>query len=285
MHAPLRSRRQRHGSALLGPLALLALASPVQAQAPAADASDGLAGTVELYGFLPTLNSTTTVRGFEVETTLSPRQLIDRLQATFSARASLEKGRLGLLLDASYNRLGDEPSRTTPRGLFTGTAQINAANGFYDLAARWRLGNRESAVGRPGQGWLIPYAGVRLVQASLDVDAEVRGNGPILSRISLRRQGVLERTWSQPLVGLQGSLFLAPRLRLFARGDLAGFGLGGEEDFSSNAQAGVGYALGNNTDLNVSWRYRTLRYNNGGERSNGYVSDENGVEVGLKFYF
>ena len=255
------------------------------ADAPPAPSSDNLTATIELYGFLPTLDATTTVRGFEVDTNLSQRQILDYLQSSFSARASVEKGRLGLLLDASYNQLGNELSRTTPLGFFTGRAEIDAISGFYDLAARWRLGNRETAVGMPGRGWLIPYAGVRLVEALLDVQAEVRGNGPILRQIRLTRQGTLERTWAQPLVGLQGSLFVTPRLRLFARGDLAGFGLAGEQDFSSNAQAGVGYALGNNTSFNLSWRYRTLRFNNGAERSNGYVSDENGVEAGLKFYF
>lgn len=300
MKASLPTRRMRQSSGLCrlaAVLGVLSLATPGQAQSqegatPSEQAasqatleSDGLAASVELYGFLPTLNSTTTVRGFEVDTHLSPEQLIDDLQSTFSARASVEKGRLGLLLDVSYNQLGNELARTTPRGNFTGSAEIKAINGYYDLAARWRLGNRESAVGAPGQGWLIPYAGVRLVQASMDVQAEVRGNGPLLGRVSLNRQGTLERTWAQPLIGLQGSVFVAPRLRLFARGDVGGFGLAGEQDFSSNAQAGVGYAIGNNTDLNLSWRYRTLRYNNGAERSNGYISDESGLEMGVKFFF
>jgi hypothetical protein len=282
-------------SALFG---MVTLVSPARAQSveppgsavPAVSGAlpadpNGLAATLELYGFLPTLNSTTTVRGFEVDTQLAPEQILDHLQSTFSARASVERGRLGLLLDVSYNQLGNGLSRTTPRGFFTGTAEIDAISGFYDAALRWRLGERESAVGVPGQGWLIPYAGVRVVEASLDVQAEVRGNGPILRRLRLRSEGTLDRTWAQPLVGLQGSVFVAPRLRLFARGDVAGFGLAGVEDFSGNAQAGVAYAIGASTDLNISWRYRALRYNNGAERSNGYDSDESGLEVGVKFFF
>ena len=240
-------------------------------------------GTVELYGYLPWLQSTTTVRGLETETDLGPGQLLQKLQSTFSGRASLERNRLGVLVDASYNQLGAEPSRTTPRGLLTGRAEVASINGVYDVALRWRQGVRESAVGTPGSGWLIPYAGLRVVQARLDVAAELQSNGPIGLRF--QRQGTLERTWAQPLLGAQGSVFLTPRLRAFARGDLGGFGLAGAEDFSATAPAGFGYAIGNSTDLNVSWRYQGLRWNNGAERSNGFTVDQNGVEVGIKLYF
>jgi opacity protein-like surface antigen len=251
--------------------------------APAAAPEAVWDGTVELYGYLPWLQSTTTVRGFEAETDLDPAQILQRLQSTFSARASLERRRLGLLVDVSTNQIGAANSRSTRRGVFTGNSEVTSINGVYDVALRWRLGERESAVGLPGSGWLIPYAGMRVVQARLDVAAELRGNGP--RGVSLQRQGTLERTWTQPLLGLQGSVFLTPRLRAFARGDLGGFGLAGAEDFSANGQAGVGYAIGNNTNLNVSWRYQGLRWNNGAARSNGFTSDLNGIEVGVKFYF
>lgn len=251
--------------------------------APAAAPEAVWDGTVELYGYLPWLQSTTTVRGFEAETDLDPAQILQRLQSTFSARASLERRRLGLLMDVSTNQIGAANSRSTRRGVFTGNSEVTSINGVYDVALRWRLGERESAVGLPGSGWLIPYAGMRVVQARLDVAAELRGNGP--RGVSLQRQSTLERTWTQPLLGLQGSVFLTPRLRAFARGDLGGFGLAGAEDFSANGQAGVGYAIGNNTNLNVSWRYQGLRWNNGAARSNGFTSDLNGIEVGVKFYF
>ncbi len=251
--------------------------------APAAAPEAVWDGTVELYGYLPWLQSTTTVRGFEAETDLDPAQILQRLQSTFSARASLERRRLGLLVDVSTNQIGAANSRSTRRGVFTGNSEVTSINGVYDVALRWRLGERESAVGLPGSGWLIPYAGMRVVQARLDVAAELRGNGP--RGVSLQRQGTLERTWTQPLLGLQGSVFLTPRLRAFARGDLGGFGLAGAEDFSANGQAGVGYAIGNNTNLNVSWRYQGLRWNNGAARSNGFTSDLNGIEEGVKFYF
>ena len=279
-------------------LALSGLALPATAQAdpaatPASAAEAPLpspaplnpwAGTLELDGFLPIhTTGSTTVRGFTADTDLWLPAVIPLIQMVASARGSIEYDRFGVLADLSYSRLGDELSRTTPRGLLTGKAAISTNLGIYDLALRYRLGARESAVASAGTWTVIPYAGVRLVDAGLGVEAEVRGNGPFGLR--LQRQGTLNHTWAQPLLGTQATVFLTPRLRAFGRADIGGFGLGGEQDLSGNAQLGLGYAVGNSTDLNVSWRYMGLAYDNGAARSNGFTNYQNGVEVGLKFFF
>ncbi|QPN61597.1 hypothetical protein H8F24_07975 [Synechococcus sp. CBW1002] len=243
------------------------------------------ASTVELYGFLPIrLTGTTTIRGFSADTDLDLGDLISRLQSATSARGSVEYGRIGLLTDLSYARVGDQTTRTTSRGRFTGQGSLTAIQGMYDLALRYRFGAPESAIGKPGAYSVIPYAGIRLLQANLDVSAQVRGNGDRGLRVE--REGSFGRTWVQPLVGTQATVFLSPKLRAFARADLGGWGLSGARDLSGNAQVGLGYAVGNNTDLNVSWRYLGIDYDNGASsRASGYTSYQNGVEVGLKFFF
>ncbi len=278
------------GVALAGlALPATALADPAAnpasaAQAPSPAPPNPWAATLELYGFAPILTTgDTTVRGFTAETDLWLGDLIPLIQMTAAARGSLEQGRIGLLADLSYNRIGDSLARTTPRGLLTGKASVTNNLGIYDLALRYRLGARESAVAAPGSWSVIPYAGVRLVDVGLGVEAELRGNGPFGLR--LQRQGDLYRTWAQPLLGTQATVFLSPRLRAFGRADIGGFGLGGGQDLSGNAQLGLGYAVGNSTDLNISWRYMGLAYDNGAARSNGFTLYQNGVEVGLKFFF
>ena len=261
-------------------------ASPAEAPLPAPSPAppNPWAATLELYGFVPIRTTgDTTVRGFTAETDLWLGDLIPLIQMTASARGSLERGRFGLLADLSYNRIGDSLARTTPRGLLTGKASVTNNLGIYDLALRYRLGARESAVAAPGSWSVIPYAGVRLVDVGLGVEAELRGNGPFGLR--LQRQGDLNRTWAQALLGTQATVFLSPRLRAFGRADIGGFGLGGAQDLSGNAQLGLGYAVGNSTDLNLSWRYMGLAYDNGASRANGFASYQNGVEVGLKFFF
>jgi hypothetical protein len=283
------------GVALTGGLALPSTAQANPAVNPASPADAPLptpsqappnpwAATLELYGFAPIRTTgSTTVKGFTADTDLWLGDLIPLIQMTASARGSLEQGRFGLLADLSYNRIGDSFARTTPRGLLTGKAAVSSNLGIYDIALRYRLGARESAVATPGSWSVIPYGGVRLVDAGLGVMAGLRGNGPF--ELRLQRQGELARTWAQPLLGTQATVFLSPRLRAFGRADIGGFGLGGAQDLSGNAQLGLGYAVGNSTDLNLSWRYMGLAYDNGATRPNAFSTYQNGVEVGLKFFF
>lgn len=257
--------------------------SPATTPTPSPAAVNPWAATFELYGFLPWIQSTTTIRDLDTDAALGPGQVINLLQSAFSFRGSAEKEHLGLLFDVAYNQLGANPSRSGPRGLVNLDTELTALTGIYDLALRWRFGDRESAIGQPGRWSVIPYAGMRMVQARLDVAAQITRFAPL--SLGPERLGSLDHNWVQPMVGTQASLFLSPRLRLFARGDIGGFGLAGAEDLSGNAQVGFGYAVGNNTDLNLSWRYQGLRWSNGAERSNGFNLSENGVEVGVKFFF
>ena len=241
-------------------------------------------GTVELYGFSPLRTTgTTTIRGFEADTDLDLGQILSSLKWVTSLRGSVEHDRWGLLTDLSYVRLSADSARTTPGGRLTGKASVATTQGLYDLAVRYRFGDPEAAVAEPGRFSIITYAGVRVIDAQLDVNAQIRGNGPL--GLVFERQGNFGRTWAQPLVGLQASVFVAPKLRVFARGDIGGFGLSGEKDLSGNAQVGLGYAVGNNTDINLSWRFLGLRYENDRTPSSGFSSYQNGIELGLKFFF
>jgi hypothetical protein len=159
--------------------------------------------------------------------------------------------------------------------------EIGAEQGIYDLALRYRLGARESAVAAPGTVTVIPYAGLRLLDAGLSIASSLNIDG--------FKERSVARSWGspqvQPLLGTQAQVFLAPRLRLFARGDAAGFGISGSDSFSANAQVGVGYAIGNSTQLDLSWRYLHLAANNGKDPENAFVVGQNGLELGLKVFF
>lgn len=238
--------------------------------------------SVELYGFAP-LRTTgqTTVNGFSAQTDVNLGEAIPLIDFAFSLRGSVEKGRLGLLTDLSYLRLGAEQARTidTPGpGGFSGRGEVTTVQGIYDIALSYRAGNRESALGLPRQYTVKPYAGVRVVQANLGVTADLN-DGLVV------KEGSLDKVWVQPLIGTQASAFLSPRLQIFARADIAGFGLSGSEDLSGNAQVGLAYAVGNNTQLRVSWRYFGINYDNGKNPDNGFSSYQNGLEFGVKMFF
>jgi hypothetical protein len=259
---------------------------PLGGEQPGVEAapSPSWRATLELYGFAPLRTTgTTRVRGFEADVDLDLGDVLSALDWATYVRGSVERDRWGLLTDLSYVRLGGSSASTGPGGRFTGKAEVSSSLGIYDLAVRYRLGEPEAAIGETGSFSLIPYAGVRVIAADLDVDAQVQGTGPL--GLTLERKGSFGRTWAQPLVGLQGSVFLAPRLRAFARADIGGFGLSGDQDISGNAQVGLGYAIGNNTDLNLSWRYLGMKYRNDRNPSSGFSSYQNGIELGLKFFF
>ncbi len=268
----------------LPPAAPALAAAPETAQAEPAPAAPAWSGTVELYGFAPLrTTATTTIRGQEAEVQQDLGQILEVLRFAASGRGSIEKNRVGVQADLWYTSLGDSAGRLVgPRQLFTSTADVGQTLGIYDVALRYRFGERESALGKPGAYSVIPYAGIRLIDGRLNLAATL--DGPF-GRTLLEPTRNFQRTWVQPLVGTQATVFLSPRLRAFARGDIGGFGLGGQQDLSGNAQVGLGYAIGDNTDLNLSWRYMGLKWNNGDQQANGFSVNMNGIEVGVKFFF
>jgi len=276
------------------------------------------AGTLELYGLAPLRTSgTATVRGLSTDFDLDLGQVLQPLTALASLRGSVEYGRLGLLTDLSYLSL--QAAQGVSRGglnadgsfgplgrksasVAIGSTSINASmglvQGVYDLALRYRFGERESAVARPGSFTVIPYAGIRLVNVQYDLGLEGQGSGSSITVTgpnnsfslnrpagSFTRYGELSSTVAQPLLGSQAMLFLSPRLRLFARGDIGGFGIDQPENLSWNAQAGLGYAIGNSTQLNLSWRLLHLGGSSGAPQQNAFDVNENGIEAGVKFFF
>ena len=108
---------------------------------------------------------------------------------------------------------------------------------------------------------------------------------PVARVVNLNRSLETTATRGQALVGTHANVFLTPRLRAFGRADLGGFGITGRDDLSGNAQLGLGYAVGNSTSLNLSWRYRFISISNSNDPKTGYTSYQNGLEMGVKFFF
>jgi opacity protein-like surface antigen len=276
------------------------------------------AGTVELYGFAPLRTTgSTTVKGFETDLDLNLGQVLRALTGTAAIRGSVEYGRIGLLTDISYVSVAGEEGRLqeirtrsiegplgrrsltlTPDGQRSVAASISNIQGIYDLALRYRIGDRETAVARAGSFAVIPYAGVRFVNMQYNLAVQSDGPGRTLTfrgprlegsrtleGLNLQRQQSFGSTVAQPLLGTQAMLFLSPRLRLFARADVGGFGVNNANDYSWNTQLGLGYAIGNSTQLNISWRYLHLGGSNDQVPENAFNINQNGIEAGVKFFF
>lgn len=196
-------------------------------------------------------------------------------------RGSVDYGRFGLLTDNSYvslksaeGTLVDIKTRSidgprgrrslilTPDGQRQLDARIGNIQGIYDLALQSQGPNRTLSFRGPSR------------EASRTLEG-----------FNLQRQQSFGGTVAQPLIGTQAMVIFSPRLRLFARADLGGFGMNNSEDCSWNAQAGVGYAIGDSTQLNLSWRYLHLGGSHAQIPENTYNIDQNGIEAGVKFFF
>lgn len=225
--------------------------------------------------------STVTASDFEGRTQLPSNELMKLLEFIGSARGSIERGHMGLMVDAAYLRLGRQFSTNLAGGLFSGEGRITLSLGVYDAAFRYRFGRPEADATESGTATVVGYAGVRVIDLWADIDAEVKG--PF--GYEMKDKGEVERIWAQPLIGVSGSVIVAPNLRAFARADAGGFGLAGVRDFSGNAQLGLGYALCPSLQTNLSWRYRRLVWKSWDRPAYGFSNDQNGIEVGLKFLF
>jgi len=230
------------------------------------------------------------IPGFTAVTNVGLGTILEHLTDIFFIRGSVEYKRIGFQSDLSYVGLGGETAKsfTRTRRFFpdlpvptrTLKTQVAVTQGIYDFALRYRFGERERAIGNPGSVTVIPYAGVRVVD--LGVETTSTFQGPLALKT---RDFSFGNPITQPLLGLQGQVFVSPRLRLFARGDLGGFGANGDVDMSGNAQVGLGYAIGNSTQLDLSWRYLYLARDNGQTPNSAYTIDQNGIEIGVKFFF
>jgi hypothetical protein len=230
------------------------------------------------------------IPGFTAVSDVGLGSILEHLTDIFSLRGSVEYNRIGFQTDLSYVGLGGQTARNfkRTRRFFpdlpvpkrTLKTEVATTQGIYDFALRYRFGERERAISTPGAVTVIPYAGVRVLD--LGVETTSTFEGPLALR---SRDFSFGTPIVQPLLGLQGQVFVTPRLRLFARGDLGGFGTNGDVDMSGNAQVGVGYAIGNSTQLDLSWRYLYLARDNGETPNAAYTIDQNGIEVGVKFFF
>ena len=76
----------------------------------------------------------------------------------------------------------------------------------------------------------------------------------------------------------------SPEWQAFLYADAAGFGLAGHKDMSGTAQAGVAYAIGNSTQISLSYKYFGLAYA-ANSNDQGYETTAHGPNLGLRFVF
>jgi hypothetical protein len=268
---------------------------------------------VEAYGFFPLeTHSKTTLNNNITSETLDLNDVLDMLTGVFSGKVAVEKGRFGLQagLDhlsfrtsemvsswQSSNPIQNESHPRLPQRRINSEGSIKSVTDteqtLFDLALRYRGGAIQKPRMTPGAVSFVGFAGMRLIDASLDMDVSFKDDVTfegILSSRKLQRHIEAEagetwhNTWMQPLVGMNTTVALGEDWQAFLAMDAGGFGLNGKQDLSGTVEAGLAYALGNSAQISLAYRYFGIEYSAHNGR-NGYSSTQNGVSMGFRWLF
>ena len=265
---------------------------------------------LDLYGFLPHENEgTLKLDGNTNKGNLSLSDILENVSSIATVRAGVERGRWGLQTGIFHGAVdfndsgskyvtrersrvrkltGDKVTRKlTLKGDVEGDFHLDQT--LVDLAVRYRAGDVQRPKMDQGSFSFVGFAGARLVDGTIktDIDVELSASyeGPILQAERSKKQSFSEswsHTWVQPLIGMHATYAFSPEWQAFVYADAGGFGLAGEKDLSGNAQAGIAYAVGNSTQISLSYKVFGLEYSAYGN-DNGYKTFSHGPNIGLRF--
>ena len=219
---------------LLG-LATACLLAPLALPSPAEEVPDEDGKTrvyLEAYGFFPLeTHSKTTLDNNTTKETLDLSDVLDMLTGVFSGKVAVEKGRFGL--QAGLDHLSFSTSETVsswdssnliqndrhprlPQRRVNSKGTIKSVTDseqtIFDLALRYRAREIQKPRMTPGSMSFIGFAGMRLIDASLDMDVSFKDDvtieGILPSRqlqrdIADEASETWQNTWVQPLVGMR----------------------------------------------------------------------------------
>lgn len=284
------------------PAAALEIDSRPLAQIRTAPDGDGWEYVLTPYLFLPfNINATVNVAGVEQSASIGLGDLfnLDRVLAA-ALRFEARNPQYGFFGDLSYVYAREGRSLTNfplpqvvtdPLSLVSGvpvppgtpasvTATATSRTTTLDLGGFYRVVDQTLGENATYPRLLVdPLAGLRLIFLSGSVDFTDIAVGPVpLGARSLSQSATLV----QPLLGAQASLELSERWAVGLRGDIAGFGIGADENLSWNILLGTRYSFNDTLALQLAYRFTELRYREGqGTDSFGLAQSQNGLWVGL----
>jgi len=168
--------------------------------------------------------------------------------------------------------------------------------GIYDFAVSYNFGDTPptSLPKKPSEQefprfWFQPILGVRLNDINIQIQNTI--NYEISSSL-VNIQGTTQSTvqggklWFEPLVGGKLGLQLSDPIVLWLRGDMSGFGLAGDTDYSWNLLFGMDWWVKENISLQLGYRFYEINYQTGtGSNAFGFSELFNGPFVSASFHF
>ena len=291
-----------------------ATASPVAAtlaQTPAGDSFANPASSntwqfaVAPYFFAPfRVRADVTVAGRSGRIDLGLGSILNLDRAyTAGLRVEAQKEKLGLILDGLYifARQGRSVGVTFPAGTLqsvgintpvrlTTNGSLVVRQGTIDLAASYRvvdttIGDAASTRSYP-RLTVAPILGLRINSLSqkLEVDAIRVGSFPFL--VPINQDFSFSRTFVEPLLGAQIGLNLSDRWTVGIRGDVSGFNISADRNFTWNFLVGTQYAFSPNTALQLGYRFNNFDFEDGSGLRRAKVNlNQNGLLLSVIFRF
>lgn len=168
--------------------------------------------------------------------------------------------------------------------------------GIYDFAISYNFGDTPptSLLQEPSEQefprfWFQPILGARLNDINLEIQNTITYE---ISSSLVNIQGATQNTlqagklWFEPLVGGKLGLQLSAPIVLWLRGDISGFGLAGDTNYSWNLLFGVDWWVRENISLQLGYHFYEINYKTGtGRNAFGFSESLNGPFVSASFHF
>ena len=249
-----------------------------------------------MYGFLASMDVTSTLLGIDTPVDLSFSDIMDNFDV-FAAAGRVEawKGKWLFITDAFYNSLKTDAS----------LQPFKRIDVTIDIEMDVRIFNLDFAVGHrlwePAlkEGHAMPslffdvWAGGRYMylkqEIDLDITAKIRRRLPQLRLGNERvREDIViggSHDWVEPFVGGRIGIHLCEWLSFSVRGDIGGFGIGSASDLTWNMYGIFELKPWENVSLKFGYRYWDIDYEWGdGIEEFGLTGDMQGPWLGITFY-
>ena len=237
--------------------------------------------SVEPYFFVPlSVQADVTAAGRSASLDLGLDDVLN-LDRAFDAGLRLEAqhDRLGFILDAFYISAAQSgnvgvtfPEESLQRfGINTaarvdGDVSLSIDEITIDTAVSYRvidtvLGNSTTSSTTYPRLIVAPILGLRtrILWQELELDSVRIGD----ISLPLEREFSSSKTTIEPLLGTQIGLDLSRRWAINFRGDVSGFNINAEQDFTWNLLIGTQYHLSPNMSLQLAYRFNGFDYENG----------------------
>jgi hypothetical protein len=243
-------------------LALLLVAAPLQAQAPAGTEARKWEYRLTPYLWTAGLDGTLGAGGRTADVDLSFSDIIEDLDFAAMLTFEARRGPRVFLLDTTYTDTSDDAE--TPGPLFSG-GDFTSKQLMVDL----EVGQRVSQSPKLSVDALV---GLRYWNVKNELDLEA-GTAPAVEVRS-------SKSWLDPVLGALARASLSPKWNASLKFDIGGFGIA--SDFTWQFFAGFNYALSQKGSLVFGYRYLDVDYDD-----DGFVYDvaTHGPLLGYQFKF